>query len=82
MNNIQKKNHLRTNIVIVIGMVIIVISLIWLGYRMINKSIAIQVDDKIIQDESSEQTEPASNVLDSSEQTSDNPQDTTSATDN
>lgn len=82
MNNIQKKNHLRTNIVIVIGMVIIIISLAWLGYRMINKSIAIQVDDKIIQDESSEQTGPASNVPDSGEQTSDNLQDTTSSTDN
>lgn len=82
MNNIQKKNHLRTNIVIVIGIVIIIISIIWLCYRMINKSIAIQVDEKTFQDDSSEQTEPASNVPDSGEQTSDNLQDTTSSTDN
>lgn len=82
MNIANKSSNIKTNVKIILGLTLIFVSLAWFGYRMINKSIAIQVDDKIIQDESSEQTEPASNLPASSEQTSDNSQDTTSAPDN
>lgn len=82
MNTTQKTSHLRTNIVIAIGMAIIIISLAWLGYRLANQIITSQVSKQAIQDDNSEQTEPASNIPDSSEQTSDNTQDTTSAADN
>lgn len=79
MNNQFKTSHLRTNLVIAMGVIIILISLAWLGYRFAMQIKASHVAEQTIQDESIDQAEPTSSAPDNTEQTSDNAQDTASS---
>lgn len=77
MNTNQKTSHLRTNLVIAVGVAIILISLAWLGYRFTMQVKANQAFEQTIQDDSPDKAEPSSGITAGAQQDDASSQDAT-----